>query len=291
MLQTIQHDADDAEIDAEVEFTDLQLFPAEPAQVTELLVDEIQLPYDLIGAEPEAIMIRVAERFGLPQRLLVAPGDEDGDGQYRVLDDPRWVQVAREAGLGKVPVRVMHVSGLSTELLALVLGQQRPANVAAQVDALERLLEAGFTEEQIGRSSGMTKSKVHRLATLLLLDPMLRQALRESRLKPQVAFTAAGLAGDVQAELAATLDREGQLTSAQLKQVCQRFGSEDAGVAVEEASAPAEPAAAVTEDPTSRVRRQAHELLRDLSTTDLPLELRSKLAGVLEEIETATPKM
>jgi hypothetical protein len=75
MLQTTQPHVEDAEVDAEVEFTDLQLFPAEPAQVTELLVEEIQLPYDLIGAEPEAIMIRVAERFGLPQRLLVAPGD------------------------------------------------------------------------------------------------------------------------------------------------------------------------------------------------------------------------
>jgi ParB-like chromosome segregation protein Spo0J len=281
---------------ADVEYIERQLFPSEPPRAAELMVEEGKLPYELGGAEPDAIMVRVAERFGLPQRVLVAPAQDEEDGEYRVLEDPRWVQAAREAGVERIPVRVLDVGGLTTELLVLILGQQRPANVAAQVDALERLLAAGIPEGELARASGMTISRLRRLAGLMNLDPLLRQALRDSRIKAPVAFTAAALPADVQAELAAAYEREGQLTSAQVREVRERMGADDG-----EERTPEEPAVgqllqealgtvAATEqapggDPTEQVRRQAEQLLQTLQRTDLPDELGARLAAVLEDIQ------
>jgi hypothetical protein len=278
MPQTIQLESVD------VEYTDMQLFPSDPPAVTERLAGEDELPYDLAGAEPEPIHIRVVERFGLPQRVLVAPAAEEGDGEYRVLEDPRWVTAAREAGMGKVPVRALQVRGLAAELLVLILNQARPANVAAQVDALERLMAGGTSEDELARASGMTKSRVRRLAGLLELDPVLRQALAQNRIKAQVAFAAAALDGELQAELAATFEREGQLTGAQVKQTRERAAAEDAREqAAEEGEAPSpEPA---DDQALARIRRQARELLRSLRDTDAPQDLQARLATVVEELE------
>ena len=278
---------------ADVEYTDFQLYPGEPPSATDQLADEVQLPYDLVGADPEPVLVRVAERFGLPQRILVAPGGDESDGAYQVLEDARWVQAAREAGIGKIPVRVLDVHGLSVDLLSLVLNQQRPANVAAQVDALEHLLAAGIPDGELARASGMSRGRIRRLAGLLELDPGLRQALREDRIKAQVAFTAAGLSGDVQTELSATLEREGQLTGADVKRVRERMGSgEQMEPSDEEGDSRAEIGrllqqlgGELDEDPTERARRQARELLQTLDQTDLAPGLRVRLAEVLEEIE------
>jgi hypothetical protein len=282
----------------DVELIELQLFPSEPPAASDRLVAEDELPYDLVGAEPEPIMVRVAERFGLPQRVLVAPAAEEGDGEYRPLEDARWIRAAREAGVDRIPVRVLGVRGLAAELLVLILNQQRPANVAAQVDALERLLEAGIPEGELARASGMTRGRVRRLAGLMELDPVLRQALREDRIKPQVAFTAAEQPGDVQAALVASFEREGQLTSAQVRQLRENMGAEEARERAEAETATEagdNPEVALQhllselgsgeEDPTQQVRRQAKELLQALPATDLPTELRARLAQVLEEIE------
>lgn len=275
---------------ADVEYTDFQLYPGEPPVATDQLADEVQLPYDLVGADPEPVLVRVAERFGLPQRILVAPGGDESDGAYQVLEDARWVQAAREAGIGKVPVRVLDVQGLSADLLVLILNQQRPANVAAQADALERLLAAGIPDGELARASGMTRGRIRRLAGLLELDPDLRQALREDRIKAQVAFTAAELAGDVQATLAATLEREGQLTGADVKRVREQMGTgEGSETAQEEGDGRAEIGRLLQElsgeDPAERARRQARELLQTLDEADLAPGLRVRLAELLEEIE------
>jgi ParB-like chromosome segregation protein Spo0J len=279
----------------EAELNDHRLFPHEPPAAVDKLAREDQLPYQLAGSEPDAALVHLAERYGLPNRVLVAPAEarEDGevDGEFRVLDDARWVQAAREAGLDSVPVRVLDVSGLAAELLTLVLGQPRPANVAAQVDALETLLAAGIPEGEIARAASMSAAKVKRLALLMELEPTLRQALRDSRIKAPVAFTAAGLPGDIQAELAATFEREGQLTGTQVRQVRERMGAADAEAAASEAEAGAadgDANGAVAPpgvDPSDRLRRQAEELLDTLHRSDLPEELGARLAAVLEDIQ------
>jgi hypothetical protein len=291
MQQTTQHADETADLEAEL--AELRLYPSEPLQPSERLLEEGELPYELTGPEPEAAMLRLLERFGFPQRLLVAPAEDEGDGDYRILEESSWLRAAREAGIERIPVRVLPARGLSAALLVLILNQPRAAAVAAQADALEQLLAAGISEGAIARAAGMTKAKVARLAKLLELDPSLRRALREDGIKAPVAFAAAALPGEVQALLAADYEREGALTSAQVKQVRDRIALEEAAAereAAGETPVEGEVTTAPEEAPlpqggaTDRVRRQALALLQQLEQTDLPDELAARLAGVLEDI-------
>ena len=290
----MQHTTQPTSLDAELD--DHRLFPHEPPATVDRIVEEGRLPYQLAGSEPEAALVHVTERYGLPNRVLVAPAEDQEDGEYRVLDDARWVQAAREAGVDRIPVRVLDVGGLAAETLTLMLAQPRPANVAVQLDALERLLAGGVSEGEIARAANLSMAKVRRLCLLMELDPTLRQALRDSRIKAPVAFTAAGLPADVQAELVAVFERDGQLTGTQVKQVRERMGAIDAETAAEGGDGPEDPADAVrrmleqaaggaAEDPAERVRRQAEELLQTLQHTSLPDELGARLAAVLEDIQ------
>lgn len=290
MQHTIQQrSADDTTLDDELR--DRQLFPSEPAAVREDWAADEELPLEVDGSEPDPVLIRIVERVGLPGRILVAPAEDAEDGAYRVLEDGRWLQASREGGMRRHPVRVLDVQGLAAELLVLVLNAPRPANVAAQAGALERLLDAGLSEEEIARASGMTKAKVHRLAGLLGLDPVLRQALREGSITPATAFTASELP-ELQAELAEEFEREGRLTGTQIRRVRERAGSGSTGAEGEPDADPGSDAEdghpgpnGETADPAERVRVQARELLQELGRTDFPGELRARLAAVLEDIE------
>jgi hypothetical protein len=228
----MQHTTQPTSLDAELD--DHRLFPHEPPATVDRIVEEGRLPYQLAGSEPEAALVHVTERYGLPNRV--------------------------------------------------------------QVDALERLLAGGVSEGEIARAANLSMAKVRRLCLLMELDPTLRQALRDSRIKAPVAFTAAGLPADVQAELVAVFERDGQLTGTQVKQVRERMGAIDAETAAEGGDGPEDPADAVrrmleqaaggaAEDPAERVRRQAEELLQTLQHTSLPDELGARLAAVLEDIQ------
>ncbi|MBO0708477.1 MAG: ParB/RepB/Spo0J family partition protein, partial [Candidatus Dormibacteraeota bacterium] len=212
-----------------------RLYPPEPATVREEWADERDLPLNLQGGSPEAIQVRVVERFGLPQRLLVAPAVDDEDGRYRLLDDPRWLAAAREAGLRRLPIRVLELDPAAADLLTLVLNQQRPANVPAQAAALEPLLDAGLTEEEIGRAAGMKKAQVAKLAKLRRLDPVLRQALSDGAITPATAQAAAELP-DLQPELTEDFESEGKLTPAQVRRRADEAAKAAARLAEEESA-------------------------------------------------------
>ncbi|MFZ0218242.1 MAG: ParB/RepB/Spo0J family partition protein [Candidatus Dormiibacterota bacterium] len=324
MQHTSQHESVELEDTLAGEIAARQLYPAEPPSVREEWVDDRELPLDLAGAEPDPVLIRVTERFGLPQRLLVAPVEGGDDGAYRLLGDPRWLAAAREAGLRRLPVRVLDVTSTNADLLTLVLNQQQPANTAAQLDALLPLLDAELSEEEIARAAGLRKQQVSRLSKLRRLDPILQQALRDGAITPPTASTAAELP-DLQPELSAEFEREGKLTSGQVRRINeeairraarlaeleaaerQAAGGDAAGTAAQsevdaEAAVEAEPVAApldageallrelTGEQPIDRIQRQARELLEQLAGAELPPELRARLAAVLTEIERARPE-
>lgn len=282
-----------------------RLYPAEPAPVREDWADERDLPLNLRGGAPDPIQIRVVERFGLPQRLLVAPAADEEDGAYRLLDDPRWLAAAREAGLRRLPVRVLQIDQAAADLLTLVLNQQRPANIATQAAALEPLLDAELTDEEIGRAAGMKKAQVAKLAKLRRLDPILRQALSDGAITPATAQAAAELP-ELQPELTEDFEREGKLTPAQVRRRADEAAKAAARLAEEEAEtetdAGAETNAEEEEavDPGAellrvegagvtleRVRAQARALLLELGRVELPAELGARLAAVLDDIDRA----
>src|SRR5215467_7641070 len=209
----------DTDVAIDLERFELRLLPNDSPPSADILIEEDRLPYDLAVPMPNPALIRVIERFGLPVRPLIANREDGDDDEYQLLGGAAWLRVAREAGMDRIPVRSLELPDLQAAFLALVLNQQWAADVAAQADALQALLEAGVDEQDLARASGLGRGRVRRLATLLELHPTLRQALREGNLRPQVAFAAAALSSDSQDELASIYQEEGELTSATLRRV------------------------------------------------------------------------
>jgi ParB-like chromosome segregation protein Spo0J len=283
----------DAAID--LERFELRLFPNDPPPSFDLQAEENRLPYDLSAPLPSPALVRVVERFGLPERPLVATRGEGEEDEYQVLRGGAWIRAAREAGLDRIPVRALELPDLQAALLALVLNQPQAADVAAQADALQALLEAGVDEQDLARATGLGRGRVRRLGSLLELHPVLRQALREGCLRPQVAFAVSGLSPSSQEELAALYQREGELSTADLKRVGENASDPDRAAAPEPATVAGGPAGAVPdrdpaaetgsrEDPAVRARRQAAELLRTLEQTGIADEIRQRVAEVVEQL-------
>ena len=288
----------DAAIDRER--FELRLFPADPPATADLQVEERRLPYEPTVAAFSPALSRVVERFGLPERPLVVACEEGEEEEFQVLAGARWIRAAREAGMDRVPVRALELPEISAAFLALVLNQQWAADVAAQADALQALLEHGLDEEELARASGLGRGRLRRLSTLLELHPVLRQALRAGQLKPQVAFAAAALSPESQAALAGVYEEEGELTSADLRNLPEVAAAEDgetpaeAGSSgasgAEEAPAALRVVAPVQDDPAQRARRQAEELLRTLEQASVPGEIRERVAEVVQQLGLLTPE-
>jgi ParB-like chromosome segregation protein Spo0J len=279
----------DAAID--LERFELRLFPNDPPPACDLQAQENRLPYDLSAAPPSPALVRVIERFGLPGRPVVATrAEREDDDEYQVLSGGAWIRAAREAGMDRIPVHALELPDLQAAFLALVLNQPQAADVAAQADALQALLEAGLDEQDLARASGLGRGRLRRLSSLLELHPVLRQALREGCVSSQVAFAAAGLSSRSQEDLAALYQREGELRSADLKGAGENASGQN-GSGGDGATAPgtgAAPSAAPetrsSEDPAARARRQAEELLRTLEQTEVADEIRRQVAEVVEQL-------
>lgn len=223
-----------------------RVLPGDPPVSADLLVGEDRLPYDLAGPKLTTALVRLVERFGLPERPVVAVRAEDGeDGDYQVLSGATWIRAAREAGIDRIPVRTLELTDAPAAFLALVLNQARPADEAAQTDALQALLEAGANEQELARITGLGRGRLRRLVGLLELHPVLRQALREGRLGGGVR------GGRAVRGLAASL-LQGSAGSA--------------------------------EDAAARARRQAEELLRTLEEARITGAIRERITEVIEEL-------
>jgi ParB-like chromosome segregation protein Spo0J len=285
----------DTDLAIDLERFELRLLPNDPPPSADILVEEDRLPYDLAVPMPSPALVRVIEHFGLPVRPLIANRQEGDDDEYQVLGGAAWLRLAREAGMDRIPVRSLELPDLQAAFLALVLNQQWPADVAAQADALQALLEAGVDEQDLGKASGLGRGRIRRLATLLELHPTLRQALREGNLRPQVAFAAAALSPDSQEHLASIYQEEGELTTAMLRRASPDVDGagvpapEELGVDVLDAGHPSlrdddGDAGPPPQDPAARARRQAEELLRTLEQAHVGDEIRQRVAEVVEEL-------
>ncbi len=271
-----------------------RVLPAEQPASVDLLVAEDRLPYDLAGPRLSPALVHLVERFGVPERPLVTAREEDDqDGDYQVLSGSLWVRAAREAGIDRIPVQAIELTDVSAAFLALVLNQARPADVAAQADALQVLLEAGLDEAELARATGVGRGRLRRLLGLLELHPVLRQALREGQVGVPVAFGASGLSEDSQQALADLYLREGELSTADLRRAGAGPSAgeaetpepgEEAEPTVEEALAQLEAASRGREDAAARARRQAEELLRTLEEASITGDIRERVLEVVEEL-------
>lgn len=98
--------------------------------------------------------------------------------------------------------------------LGLVTHGTRRDNPAAELDAIERLLALGASEQVIARETGLRLQTIRQRLRLGRLDHNLRQALRLGRLAVGVAEQAAKLPSATQQRLANRLAETGKVTSA-----------------------------------------------------------------------------
>jgi ParB/RepB/Spo0J family partition protein len=190
-----------------------QLIPDTPEVGEQLLVSTERLPDDvyLVGPKPSCAMVESVKRFGVLQPVLLI---ENGEG-FKVYDGRRRVKAAREAGLEEVPA-IVYPPTVTGHVLTVVANTHRSENPLADIRAIEEMLAAGKTHEEIREATGMDKVRYERRLRLLGLHPDLRHEFESGRMALGVAETAAKLPGHMQKELA---EIEGLITAQAVREV------------------------------------------------------------------------
>lgn len=163
----------------------------------------MDIPVELLEAEeakPSAQLVRAVQEHGIIVPLVVRslPG-----GHYRVVDGRRRLAAAKKAGLEKVPAVLLPEGEDATATATIFLHSTRGENPMAELKAIQALVRAGLSEEQIARAGYTTRQRIARLAKLNRLVPELMRRAESGELPPSVAFEAASLPPERQYELLA----------------------------------------------------------------------------------------
>jgi ParB family chromosome partitioning protein len=131
--------------------------------------------------EKVAEMADSIREYGVIQPIVVR---EDGSGGYQVVTGERRLLASREAGLTEIPAILREFEDPELLPVALVENLQRKdLNPIEVAQALKVLIdEFGFTQEEIGRKLGMSRSAVANTLRLLELEPKIRLALEKGEL-------------------------------------------------------------------------------------------------------------
>lgn len=189
----------------------LSLFPERlpELEAEEIALDDLPADLALLGPPPDAALVASIRQCGVLQPVLLLRA---GSGALLVVDGRRRVKAARAAGLESLPARVAPDDDSLTALLSLVTHGTRHDNPAAELDAIEQLLQTGASEQAIARETGLSRTTIQRRLRLRDLEPRLRDAYRLGRLATSVAEAAAKLPPPAQARLAEQLGERGTLS-------------------------------------------------------------------------------
>lgn len=168
------------------------------------------------AAEPSAGFIEGLRVVGLvlePVILTRTPG-----GRLSVKDGIRRIKGAAAAGLEQVPVRIFEsMSGDTAAAVTLITNYHRSPNAVAELRAMEKLMEAGRSAEDIAAGLALPLGRVQRRLRLQKLVPALRAAFDGGRIPVSVAEQAARLPRRAQQNLAKEMElRAGAGESASL---------------------------------------------------------------------------
>lgn len=156
--------------------------------------------------EDEAMdeLISSIKEHGVIQPLTVRP---IGGGYYQIIAGERRWRASREAGLDKVPVKVIEADDRTAMVLALVENLQREdLNPMEEARGYETLMkEYGFTQEETAVKVGKSRPVVANSLRLLKLPEEVAQMVEEGKLSLSLARTVLELDHD---ELRITVARE-----------------------------------------------------------------------------------
>lgn len=161
----------------------------------------MDIPIELLESEeakPSPQLVRAVQEHGIIVPLIVSPLS---GGRYRVVDGRRRLAAAVKAGLEKVPAILLSEGDVAAA--TIFLHSTRGENPVAELKAMQALVRAGLSEEQIARAGYTTRQRIARLAKLNRLIPELFARTENGELPPSVAFEAASLPPERQYELLA----------------------------------------------------------------------------------------
>lgn len=151
---------------------------------TEVTIDKIApnpaQPRKAFDAEELATLSASIRSHGILQPIVVRAV---GDG-YQVVAGERRLRAAREAGLTKVPVRIVDFNDQQTMEAALIENIQRTdLNPIEKAQGFKDYLDRfGLNHEQLAQRLGLARSTITNLINLLELAPEVQNAVRVNQI-------------------------------------------------------------------------------------------------------------
>ncbi len=168
------------------------------SEPTQILLSEIQQ----VTVKPPPALVKAIKDKGIRVPVVLTPESgcvlgNHGD-QYRILDGRRRVAAAAKLGLETVPAVVVE----DGPELTIMLHATRSENPVAELQAIQELMRAGMSEEQIARAGYASIQRIRRIAKLNRLTPEMAERVNNAEIAPGVAFQIAMLPAENQAALA-----------------------------------------------------------------------------------------
>lgn len=154
-------------------------------------------PRTVFNQEKLEELARSITENGIIQPIIVTASG--GDGSYQLVAGERRLRAANLAGLQTVPALVREFSKNAMIEIALIENLQREdLNPLEEGEAYQRLIkEFGFTQEQLAKRLGRSRSAVANTMRLLSLDSRIKTAIAEGKItsgqaRPLLAISDAG---------------------------------------------------------------------------------------------------
>lgn len=196
-----------------------ELIPAQHPVGELAMIPTDALPAPLIRA-PAALRESIAS-IGILQPLALI---RSNDGiSFRYADGQRRADAARTADLPEVPALIFppatprHVARAMT----LMTNHVRADNPVTELDAIENLLEDGFSLREIADGLQIPVPTIEARMRLSSLAPALRHALEQGTIATGVAEAAAKLTSEEQNDLTATLLETGKVRGRDIRELKQ----------------------------------------------------------------------
>lgn len=208
--------------------------PVESGSVLELSISKIEprsdQPRQRFDADALSELSDSIRKFGLLQPIVVRSID---NGYYQIIAGERRWRAAREAGLEKVPVRIIVADDPTAAELALVENLQREdLNPIEEARGYQKLMEDyGLTQEDVSSAVGKSRPTVANALRLLNLSEAVLSLLESGQLTSGHARALVPLEDpDVQLSVAQTVIAR-RLSVRQTEALVSRLGKRPANMA------------------------------------------------------------
>lgn len=191
-----------------------------------------QIPLSRIigdSLQPSERFVESIRSLGLIQPIAVV---DDGDGDFSLVAGRRRVGALRQIALERDANEAPDESDLVPALVyphgtprhvasAMSISEnvQRSANPLTDLQAIESMVRAGASEQDIADQLHLPIGTIRSRMRLASLRPALRSALEQGTMAPSTAERAAGLDSTRQRELERVLTRDGRITAADVSEL------------------------------------------------------------------------